>query len=169
MVTQANESHVSYLPAASRPQAVTPIGAVGRVPGLQQPAAIVATSRFAKLIPKAPTGRERSVGREVAYRAAIQEGHLRLHGTAAVAIAQMHDHTHQALVAGITTMNGRIRAVADADDRMELAAITAEQKAMYARHQFGVLEAGCYRVAAEVDRELYEERRGGLRGWMRGE
>ncbi len=166
MPNQPKNSNVSYLPVPSRPDAVVP---VGRVPGIQPTAAIVAPTRFAKLIPKTPTSRERSVGREVAYRAVIQEGHLRLHGTAAVAIAQMHDHTHQALVAGITTMNQRVRAVADETDQMELAAITAEQKGMYVRHQLGVLEAGAYRVAAEVDRELYEERRGGLRGRMRGE
>ena len=93
---------------------------------------------------------------------AVQEGHRRLEQAAAAAIADMHDHTHRALVAGIVTMNARVRAVADPDDRAEIAAITAEQKTMYACHQLGVLEAGSYRVAAEADRPLYADPRGAL-------
>ncbi len=169
MPNPSSKASISYLPMASRADALTAVGNVGRMAPIQQASAIVSPARFAKLIPTAPTGRERTVGREVAYRAAIQEGHLRLQGSAAVAIAQMHDHTHRVLVAGVCTMNARVRAVADEEDRAELAAIAAEQKGMMIRHEFGVLEAGCYRVAAEVDRELYAERRGGVRGWLRKE
>jgi hypothetical protein len=169
MPNSSSETKLTYLPVATRVGGVAPVGAIGGVARVQHGAEIVASSRFTKLIPKAPTGRERTVGREVAYRAAVQEGHLRLQGSAAVAIAQMHDHTHRLVVAGVCGMNDRLRAVAADDDRAELAVIGAEQKAMYVRHQFGVLEAGCYRVATEVDRELYAERRGGLRGWFGGE
>jgi len=81
----------------------------------------------------------------------------------------MHDHTNHLVVSGVCAMNGRVRTVVDDDDRVEVAAIVAEQKAMYVRHQFGVLEAGCYRVAAEADRPLYTERRRGLRAWFGGD
>jgi len=81
----------------------------------------------------------------------------------------MHDHTHRVIVSGVVTMNDRVRAIFKEDDRAELAIISAEQKSMFVRHQFGNLEAGAFRVAAEVDRELYLERKRGLFDRFRGE
>ena len=129
----------------------------------------LAPSRMAQIVPKSVTRREKKVGRELVYRVAVQRGHELLGQAAAEAIGRAHDHTHQCVVAGVRSMNARVRAIAHPDDQAELAEITAEQKAMYTRHQLGNLEATCYRIAKETDRELYEERAGGLRGWLRGE
>jgi len=159
-----SEAKISYLPVP-----VTPINETSRLPAPERLSAVVSADRFDHLIPRHPTRRERTVGREIAYRAAVQEGHARLQQTAAIAIAQMHDHTHQVIVAGVITMNDRIRSIVHDDDRTELALITGEQKLMFVRHQFGNLEAGAFRVAAEVDRELYVKRRRGIVGGLLGD
>jgi len=149
--------------------AVVPVDPVDRLTRVPSAGELVPANRLTKLIPRSPTTREREVGREVAYRATIQASHTNLQASAAIAIARMHDHTNQVVVAEVQTMNARVRAVAHDEDRSELREIAAAQKAMFVRHQFGVLEAGCYRVARETDRELYAEHRGGLRGWIKGE
>jgi hypothetical protein len=156
------------LPTRSDTNAIVPAAVVTKIAPVDGRRGVVASERFAKLIPRRPTGREKEVGREAAYRVAVQEGHRRLEEAATAAVADMHDYTHRALVAGVCTMNARTRAVADDADRAEIAAITAEQKAMFIRHQLGVLEAGSFRVAAEVDRPLYAESRGAL-GRLLGE
>jgi hypothetical protein len=154
---------ISHLPVPIRADALEAIDRPDRaVPAL-------APSRMAKVIPKGITRREKQAGKEVAYRVAVQRGHELLGQHAAEAIGRAHDHTHRCVVAGVLGMNSRVRAIADPDDRAELAEITAEQKAMYRRHQLGNLEATCYRIAREADRELYAERAGGLRGWLLGE
>ena len=118
--------------------------------------------RMERLIPRRVTRREKTVGREIAYRLAVQRGYELLHQHGAEAINRMHDHTHQCIVQGVVSMNSRVRAVADPQDQAEIAEITLEQKAIYKRHQFGILEAAAFGVAKELDRSLYQERRGGL-------
>lgn len=127
-----------------------------------QALAVTPVERLSAVVPDRPTRREKQVGREVALRQAVLAGQELLHREAAITIGRMHDTTHQALVAGICAMNARTRAIVDPDDRAELAAISIEQKAMYTRHQFGLLEAAAYRVAQLVERELYVERGTGV-------
>jgi hypothetical protein len=129
----------------------------------------LAPARMKHIIPTRPTRREKQVGKEIAYRVAVQRGHELLGRHAAEAIGRAHDHTHQCLVAGVVGMNARVRRITDPDDRAEIAELTAEQKGMYARHQLGNLEATCYRIVKEVDRELYVERVGGWRGLVSGD
>ncbi len=136
------------------------------------PSALVpalAPARMGKIVPKGLTGREKAVGREVALRVAVQRGHEILHRHGAETLDRLHDHTHECLVTGLLAMNDRVRRIPDPDDRAEIAEVTAEQKTMFKRHHFGILEAAGYRVAKEVDRELYVERRGGLLGFLWGE
>ncbi|MGH2530908.1 MAG: hypothetical protein ACRDJW_01255 [Thermomicrobiales bacterium] len=154
---------ISNLPVAIQASELEVIEAPnGSVPAL-------ASSRMKQLIPKGVTRREKQVGKEIAYRVAVQRGHELLGRQAAEAIGRAHDHTHQCLVAGVLSMNARVRSITNPDDQVEIAEMTAEQKAMYRRHQLGNLEATCYRIAKEVDRELYVERVGGLRSLVLGD
>ncbi len=168
-------SATSKAKVVSLPMAIEPLAPAsldqpgGHHGGLKPITSIVPAERFDELVPTQLTRREREIGKEAVCRAAVQEAHYRLQTGAAVMIGQMHDHTHRALVAGVRSMNARVRALDDLEDREELAAITAEQKSMYVRHQLSLLEAGSYRVAAEVDRSLYLERRRGVIGWFLGD
>ena len=156
-------AEISRLPVPIRADALEVIDE----PSQSVPA--LAPSRMKQVIPKGVTRREKQAGKEIAYRVAVQRGHELLGRHAAEAIGRAHDHTHRCLVAGVLSMNARVRAIADPDDQAEIAEITAEQKAMYRRHQLGNLEATCYRIAKEADRELYIERERGLRGWLLGD
>lgn len=142
-----------------------PLAAVN-APSALVPAERLSPARFTQLIPAKVTKREKRLGKEIAYRLGVQRGHHLLHAYGVEAINQLHETTHRHLITGIVGMNTRVRAIADPDDQAEIALVTLEQKEMYKRHQFGILEAGAYRIAQEVDRPLYGERRGGLVGWL---
>lgn len=146
---------------------------VARAEAPQRIGGMLPVQRLNNALPLRVTGLEKRIAREFTARQTAVLGYEQLHSDAAVAIGRMHDVTHLALVAGVCSLNARVRDVQHPDDRAELERITARQKFLYQDHQLGLLEGSARSIADLAVREMYKERavesRKGLAALLSGE
>ena len=105
-------------------------------------------------LPRASTQEERAVDTARSLTLRVMASVQFVEQVAQEQLAQIHDHRHSLVTDTVCAMLARKNFVADEETRAILDLITREQVSLYDQHSRGVLIAGAYAIAEEVNRPL---------------